>query len=108
MSHYLVPLMLPLYDPDGRPFGRDALVRVRRELTDRFGGTTAYTRSPAEGTWEDSEGRVQHDDVIVVEVMTDTLDRPWWRSYAADLAARYRQEAMVIRAISFESLADEP
>ena len=77
MSHYLVQLILPLYDPDGRPFGRDALVRVRRELTDRFGGTTAYTRAPAEGTWEDPEGRVQHDDVVVVEVMTDTLDRPW-------------------------------
>lgn len=104
MAHHLVQLMLPVYDPDGRAFGRDAFSRVRRELTDRFGGTTAYTRAPAEGTWEAPDGRVEHDDVIVVEVMTDNLDRAWWRAYAAELSVRFRQEAMAIRAIAFEPL----
>ena len=104
MAHHLVQLILPVYGPDGRPFGHDAFVRVRGELTDRFGGTTAYTRAPAEGTWEDPEGRVQHDDVIVVEVMTDSLDRAWWRGYAAEISVRFRQEAVAIRAIEFEAL----
>jgi hypothetical protein len=39
------------------------------ELTDKSGGATAFTRSPPEGFREDPGGRVQRDDVIVVEVM---------------------------------------
>jgi Helix-hairpin-helix domain len=25
--------------------------------------------------------RIVHDDIVVFEVMTDTLDRPWWEAY---------------------------
>jgi hypothetical protein len=104
---YLVQLILPLYGAGGQPFGRAAFAAVRRELTDRFGGTTAYTRAPAEGTWEDPEGHVHHDDVIVVEVMTEALDRAWWRAYAAELARRFEQEALVVRAMPFEALGSD-
>lgn len=104
MAGYLVQIILPLYGASGEPFGRAAFAQVRRELTDRFGGTTAYTRNPAEGTWEDPEGRIHHDDVIVVEVMTAGLDREWWRAYAADLAARFEQEALIIRAVAYVDL----
>lgn len=103
-SGYLVQLILPLYDGNGQPVGRAAFAAIRRELTDAFGGTTAYTRAPAEGTWEDPGGRIHHDDVIVVEVMTERLDRGWWRRYAEELARRFDQEALVIRAMAFESL----
>ena len=105
MAGYLVQIILPLYAGSGEPIGRAAFAAVRRELTDKFGGTTAYTRAPAEGTWEDPDGRVHHDDVIVVEVMTDTVDREWWRRYAAELASRFEQEAIVVRAMAYESLA---
>ena len=101
---YLIQLILPLYGGAGQPLGRAAFAAVRRELTDRFGGTTAYTRAPAEGTWEDPGGRVHHDDVIVVEVMTEAIDRAWWRGYAAELARRFDQEALVVRAMPFEAL----
>jgi hypothetical protein len=102
---FLVQIILPLYRRDGQPFGRADFAAVRQELTARFGGTTAYTRAPAEGTWEDPGGRVHHDDVIVVEVMVEQIDRAWWRGYAAELAARFEQEALVIRAMAFESLS---
>jgi len=104
---YLIQLILPLYSGAGQPFGREAFSVVRRELTDRFGGTTAYTRAPAEGTWEDPDGRVHHDDVIVVEVMAETIDRGWWRGYAAELARRFDQDALVVRAMPFEGLGSE-
>jgi hypothetical protein len=104
MAGYLIQLILPLYDADGQAFGRNAFANVRAELTEKFGGTTAYTRAPAEGTWEDPQGRVHHDDVIVVEVMADALDRQWWGGYAAELEARFRQDALVIRAIPIESV----
>ena len=104
MTGYLVQIILPLYGASGQLFGRAPFAAVRRELTDRFGGTTAYTRAPAEGTWEDPDGRVHHDDVIVVEVMTETIDRVWWREYAAELARRFEQDTVVVRAMAYESL----
>lgn len=104
MPGHLVQIILPLYAGDGRAIDRAAFGAVRRELTDRFGGTTAYTRAPAEGTWEAPDGRVHHDDVIVIEVMAEELDRAWWRDYAGKLAARFQQEALVIRAMPYEEL----
>jgi hypothetical protein len=38
---YLVQILLPVYDNDGRPFPASSYADVRRELTERFGGLTA-------------------------------------------------------------------
>jgi hypothetical protein len=72
-------------------------------LADRFGGLTAFTRAPAEGVWVEG-AKAKHDEMIIVEVMTDTLDRPFWQSYRAELQARFRQELIVIRAQQIEQL----
>jgi hypothetical protein len=53
---------------------------VRQDLSRRFGGITTFTRAPAHGTSE-ARGEIVHDDIVVFEVMTDTLDRPWWEAY---------------------------
>lgn len=100
----LVQVMLPVYDNEGRPFGGTAFVRVRRELTEQFGGVTAYTRAPAEGFWEDADGHTRRDDVVIVEVMTESLDRSWWSTYGRELAERFAQEELAIRALAFEPL----
>jgi hypothetical protein len=102
---FLIQIILPLYGPEGQRLGREVFVEVRRELTDRFGGVTAYTRAPAEGLWEDPVGRVHRDDVVLVETMAETLDRVWWEGYARTLAARFAQEVIVIRAMPYESLS---
>ena len=104
---FLVQLLLPLSDNNRQPFSPQEFVRVRRELTDRFGGVTAYTRSPAEGFWEDDDGRTRRDDVIVVEVMVQELERMWWREYGAEVARRFTQQELVIRVIPYESLSIE-
>lgn len=78
--------------------------RVRNELTERFGGVTAHRRSPAEGLWKDEGGAVSRDDVVIYEVMTEQLDREWWKQYSEDLARRFHQEEMMIRAINVEQL----
>ena len=101
---HLVQVLVPVYDNKGQPFPGAEFGKIRRELTDRFGGVTAYTRAPAEGTWEDEQGRVHHDDVVVVEVMVETLDRAWWSGYREELAARFRQVELVVRATQMESL----
>ena len=78
---YLIQLLLPLYDNDGQPLPSALFRDVKRELTDRFSGLTAYSRAPAEGLWRDDSTRTMCDDIVVLEVMGDALDRDWWRAY---------------------------
>ena len=48
---HLVQLLLPIYDNQGMHIAESNFRDVRRELTTRFGGVTAYQRSPAAGLW---------------------------------------------------------
>lgn len=100
----LVQIVLPLYDNGGSKLPRAHFTGTLAELTDKFGGATAFTRSPAEGFWEDSGGRVQRDDVIVVEVMAEGIDAPWWAAYKARLESRFAQETILIRALPCRTL----
>jgi hypothetical protein len=100
----LVEFLLPVSDNDGKRIAKAEFDRIRRELTERFGGVTAFTRSPAVGLWADETGSVRRDEIVSFEVMTETLDRAWWRGYREKLAQRFRQEEIVVRAIEFERL----
>jgi hypothetical protein len=51
-----------------------------------------------------AENAINRDDVVIFEVMTDQLDRPWWVQYRRDLEQRFRQIELVIRASSIERL----
>jgi hypothetical protein len=101
---FLVECLLPVADNTGTHISKDEFERVRDELTERFGGMTAYTRSPASGLWADESGRVHRDEVVSFEVMTETLDREWWRAYREKLERRFRQQEIVVRATRFERL----
>ena len=101
---HLVQLLLPLYDNAGRRFDETPFAAVRHELTHRFGGVTAYMRSPATGLWKKHTGHVDRDEVVTVEVMVDQLDRDWWRKYCGQLARAFGQESLVVRAIPIETL----
>ena len=101
---HLIQVLLPLYDNDGQPLTKDLFRAVAAELTERFGGLTAYTRAPAEGRWKEDEGTTARDDIVVYEVMADRLDRDWWRQYRTGLEGRFRQEQVVVRATVVELL----
>lgn len=101
---YLIQILLPVQDNQGRPFARASIEQVKRELTERFGGATAYLRAPAEGAWKGSRGAIDQDQIVILEVMVADLDRAWWANYRVELAQRFRQEEMVIRATSIEPL----
>lgn len=100
----LVQLFLPVYGNDGKAFPKAQFDTVRSELTDKFGGVTAYLRSPAVGLWEDAEGDVCRDDVLLFEVMANALDRPWWNSYRRTLEERFRQDEVLVRATEIERI----
>jgi hypothetical protein len=101
----LIQLLLPT---KSEPVdGITPLGQTRRELLERFSGVTAYLRSPAKGLWTSSEGQIEADDVVMVEVVTSTFDRRWWREYAATLATRFGQEAIHVRSLTVDT-PDEP
>lgn len=54
--------------------------------------------------WDFASGHTGQDDVVMVEVVTDTFDREWRRPYAATLAERFGQDSIHVRAISVEML----
>ncbi|MGJ4730287.1 hypothetical protein [Luteimonas sp. SDU101] len=101
---HLVQLFLPLRDNEGRAFDRSLFAAVRDELTDQFGGVTAFARAPAVGAWEDDAGRVQRDEVVLVEVMATQLDHGWWAAYRLQLQRRFRQDEVLVRAMGMERL----
>jgi len=101
---HLVQLLLPLEHPDGGRFPAALYREVTRELTDRFGGVTAYNRAPASGLWEEGSGHTEHDDIVIYEVMVDSLDRAWWAAYRGALERRFEQDELVVRAQPMQRL----
>ena len=93
----LVQILLPVRDNRGRKFKGALYSDVHSELVRRFGGLTAYTRSPARGLWK-SEGATKRDDMIILEVMTKRFDRTWWKKYRQDLESKFRQDEIIVRA----------
>ena len=73
-------------------------------MTDRCGGVTAYTRTPAQGTFEAESGQVMHDDIVVFEAMCGTLERDYWSDYRKLLMQRFDQEDVIVRALPCERL----
>ncbi len=100
----LIQLLLPTTTGSANVDGMKLLAQTRRELAERFTGLTAYVRSPARGLWTAPDGRTEQDDVVMVEVVTSSFDRDWWRAYAATLAERFRQESIHVRAMTVEML----
>jgi hypothetical protein len=100
---HLVQILLPVTGNDGQPFPREQFEALGQTLFDRFGGVTVYARSPAEGFWAGGE-QPARDDIVIVEVMAETLDRDWWRDKRQALERDFRQEEVVIRAQEIERL----
>jgi hypothetical protein len=95
---HLVQLLLPLYDNQGAPFPRTHYDVVAATLTREFGGLTAYSRAPADGLWRKEGEPTTHDEIVVYEVMAETLDEGWWRELRRTLERQFAQERLVVRA----------
>jgi hypothetical protein len=94
----LIQVLLPTTASPGAD-AMTSLAQTRRELAAKFSGVTAYVRSPAKGLWTAPDGHTEADEVVMVEVVTETFDRGWWRTYAATLAQRFRQKTIHVRAL---------
>ena len=101
LTMVMIQILLPRRGRDGTALDAE-FAETRRELVAAFGGVTAYQRSPAVGAWTNPEGRVERDDVVMVEVVADRFDRTWWRAYRAQLESRFTQEEIHVRAVAIE------
>jgi hypothetical protein len=97
-SVFAIQMLLPLRSNTGTPFPRSLFEEVSTTLTDRFGRLTAYVRAPASGVWQDENGKVKEDDVIVYEVVATNLERDWWNDYRKALEMLFGQDEIMIRA----------
>lgn len=95
---FLVQILLPLADNQGQPFGRGAFEKVKDGLAEKFDGVTAFTQSPGEGLWTEGSGKTE-DDVVVFEVMVESLDHAQWTRLKGELERDFRQEKVIIRHI---------
>ena len=101
---FLVQLLLPIRDEAGKPFPREYYDTLAKTLTERFGGVTGYTRAPAAGLWEDPSGEKVRDDVVIYEVMAESLEAGWWAETRRRLEAQFKQQELVIRALEVRRL----
>jgi hypothetical protein len=100
---YLIEILLPIRDNEGKHFARATYKRMREELAELFGGVTAFMRSPAKGETKKGSETVR-DDIVVFEVMAETIDRKWWRRYRETLEGLFDQDEIVVRAVEIEKL----
>jgi hypothetical protein len=100
---YLIEIFLPLADNHGSSFAPERFDEVRRTLSAKFGGLTAFTRATAQGT-EKRRGGERADDLIVFEVMAEDIDERWWHEYRKDLEADFKQDRILIRASGIKLL----
>ena|SRR5438045_3233777 len=98
---YLLQILLPARGGGSR---RNAiLASLHRTLVNKFGGLTAHSRAPAKGKWL-SGGKVERDDIVILEVMTKTIDRKWWSKMRKGLELGLDQKELVIRSQRIEQL----
>ena len=94
----MIQLLLPLWSKSGERFPKDLFDQVSEELIRRFTGLTAYIQAPASGLWEKEDGKTVHDEIIIYEVMVESLDLPWWTEYRTGLEKRFQQDKLIVRA----------
>jgi hypothetical protein len=103
MTRHLVQVLLPTQTRERSPVLPEQFARVRVELTEQFGGVTAYSRSPATGLWKRDDGDgIERDQVIMIEVVVEVFDREWWTRYREQLETRFGQDLVHARVLPIE------
>ena len=101
---HLIRLLLPLHDNNHRQFEPRQFQTIRHELTETFGGVTAFVRSPAVGLWKEDDENISRDEVVMFEILSDQLDTNWWRTYREKLESEFRQNEILIWAAEVTKL----
>ena len=96
-ASYLIELLLPRQSGDGVPVSMDWFEQLLAELIGKFGGVTSFVRAPGKGLWDDG-GKVEQDNIAVIEVMTAEIDPIYWAKLRERLERELAQDEIVVRA----------
>lgn len=92
---YLFEIFLP---------AQEAYGRLKEELVTRFGGLTAFTRTPAKGYWVESSGKTSIDEIVVLEVVAEEFEKEWWSNLKKRLERELNQKEILIRSSQIETV----
>jgi len=101
---YLIQILLPLYDNQGRRLPKKLFDDTSRSLAKSHGGVTAYTRSPAVGLWKSRGSQLKKDEIVVYEVVTPDLKPELWENRRQKWEVAFRQDSLLIRATRCQQL----
>jgi len=94
---HTIQILLPIFNENGEAFPKEYYINLRNEFTEKYGGITAYTRSPASGFWKENGEKTVKDDIIIYEIMADILDKNWWQDCRKRLEHSFHQDEIIIR-----------
>lgn len=91
----VVQFLVPVYDRDGKPYPRDLLNQIQRELEERFDGWSLAADQPLPGAWRNPEtGEVEYDQSWRYELGVQRERLAELDDYLAVLADRLGQKAI--------------
>lgn len=101
---HLVQFFLPLANRAGEALPLELVEEVERELSERFGGVTAFVNAPARGLWRNDSNNFEEDRVVMVEVMVENFDGTWWSQYRRKLEMLFAQDEVLMRECQIRKL----
>ena len=101
---FLIQILIPLADNEGRKFPSERFTLVKKRLIEEFSGLTIFSQSPAEGIWEKNNEDVSEDRILIFEVMADKKNIKWWRDFRTWLEEEFEQDYVVIRIFQIECI----
>ena len=100
----LIQILLPVIEKENEDLPWHLYADIRKELTEKFGGITTYTHSPATGLWKEAADKTVKDEIIIYEIMARDIDGDWWKSYKQMLEIKFKQEEIIIRSSAIDVL----
>ena len=101
---YLIEILLPLYDNQGRRLPNQLFDDTSRSLAKSHGGVTAYTLSPAVGLSKSRGSQLKKDEIVVYEVVTPELKPKLWKNRRKKWEMEFRQDSILIRVTRCQQL----
>ena len=100
---YLIQILLP-QSFKGEPFPATLFNVFMKEWTERFGGVTAYTQSPAQGLWKNDNDKTVRDEMVLMELVTENIESEYWKDCKQRLCEAFEQQEVLIRSIGVSVL----
>lgn len=99
---HLIQIFVPQFIKKKR-ISKKILEALAFELSQSFGGATAYLRSPALGLWK-KRTKLDREQILVFEVMVTRLQRREWAKRRLAWQKMFRQEKLLIRSLEIDIL----